>query len=241
MSDTPLFPEIVESQPMQVATPTPMHLIQMALAKDLDLDKLERLISLQRDSDARIAEAQFHAALSIAQSEIGRVATDAKNSQTGSKYATYAALDRAIRPVYTRNGFGLSFSSGEATAETVNVYCKVSHSGGHVETYMITMPCDGKGARGNDVMTRTHAMGSAMSYGMRYLLKMIFNVVIGEDDDDGNGASEAVAQFATCGTVEEVQKLYAILFKQAQGSRNAKLMLAVTDAKDRRRREIENA
>jgi len=50
------------------------------------------------------------------------------------------------------------------------------------------MPADGKGAKGGDVMTKTHAAGSAMSYGMRYLLKMIFNVAIGENDDDGNGA-----------------------------------------------------
>ena len=27
-----------------------------------------------------------------------------------------------------------------------------------------------------------------MSYGMRYLVKMIFNVSIGDDDDDGNAA-----------------------------------------------------
>ena len=35
-------------------------------------------------------------------------------------------------------------------------------------------------------MTKTHAMGAGMSYGMRYLLKMIFNVAVGEDDTDGN-------------------------------------------------------
>jgi hypothetical protein len=52
------------------------------------------------------------------------------------------------------------------------------------------MPADGKGAKGGDVMTRTHATGSALSYGMRYLLKMIFNVAVGEDDDDGNDADE---------------------------------------------------
>ena len=32
---------------------------------------------------------------------------------------------------------------------------------------------------------KTHAVGAGMSYGMRYLLKMIFNIAIGEDDDDG--------------------------------------------------------
>lgn len=45
------------------------------------------------------------------------------------------------------------------------------------------MPADGKGAKGGDVMTKTHAAGSAMSYGQRYLLKMIFNLAVGDDDD----------------------------------------------------------
>ena len=37
-------------------------------------------------------------------------------------------------------------------------------------------------------MTKTHAAGSALTYGQRYLLKMIFNIAIGSDDD-GNAAS----------------------------------------------------
>ena len=45
-----------------------------------------------------------------------------------------------------------------------------------------------KGAKGGDVMTKTHAAGSALTYGQRYLLKMIFNIAIGSDDD-GNAAS----------------------------------------------------
>jgi hypothetical protein len=64
------------------------------------------------------------------------------------------------------------------------------HLGGHVKPYQVDMPADGKGAKGGDVMTKTHATGSALSYGMRYLLKLIFNVAVGEDDDDGNHASQ---------------------------------------------------
>jgi ribosomal protein L37AE/L43A len=56
------------------------------------------------------------------------------------------------------------------------------------------MPADGKGAKGNDVMTKTHAAGAAGSYGARYLLKGIFNVAIGENDDDGNGATPRTRQ-----------------------------------------------
>jgi hypothetical protein len=32
-----------------------------------------------------------------------------------------------------------------------------------------------------------------MSYGMRYLLKMIFNVAVGEDDNDGNQQAQRPA------------------------------------------------
>jgi hypothetical protein len=72
----------------------------------------------------------------------------------------------------------------------VCVTCHVSHRGGWGADYRIDMPADGKGAKGGDVMTKTHAVGSATQYGMRYLLKMIFNVAIGEDDD-GNAAAAA--------------------------------------------------
>jgi hypothetical protein len=40
------------------------------------------------------------------------------------------------------------------------------------------------------VMTRTHATGSAYSYGKRYLLSGIFNLAV-DDDDDGNGGRRA--------------------------------------------------
>jgi hypothetical protein len=68
----------------------------------------------------------------------------------------------------------------------VRVLCYVSHSAGHCRTYTKDMPADGKGAKGGDVMTKTHAAGAAMSYGMRYLIKGVFNVAVGDEDKDGN-------------------------------------------------------
>ena len=43
-------------------------------------------------------------------------------------------------------------------------------------------------------MTKTHASGAAQQYGMRYLLKAIFNVAVGEDDRDGNDPIEMVSE-----------------------------------------------
>lgn len=156
-----------------------------------DVDKLERLMQMYERLEAKKAETQFNDAMNAAQGEIGRIATDAENKQTKSRYATYAALDRILRPIYTSHGFSLSFDTGEAKEDAVNVLCYVSHKSGHTRQYHVDMPADGKGAKGGDVMTKTHAAGSAMQYGQRYLLKLIFNVAIGTDDD-GNNASGGV-------------------------------------------------
>jgi hypothetical protein len=125
--------------------------------------------------------------MSEAQSEMRPVAADAENPQTRSRYASYEALDRALRPIYTKHGFALSFNTGDAPLPDVRARAlRRDARRRHAKVYKADMPADGKGAKGGDVMTKTHATGSAMSYGMRYLLKMIFNVAVGEDDDDGN-------------------------------------------------------
>jgi hypothetical protein len=174
--------------------PTSMLAVIERAARDpqVDVEKLERLWVIQEKIIARQAEEAFNAAMSDVQAAIRSISADANNNQTRSKYATYAALNRVLRPIYTEHGFSLSFDTGDASEGMVRVLCYVSHKGGHTRTYRADIPADGKGAKGGDVMTKTHAVGSGMSYGMRYLLKMIFNVAIGEDDDDGNGASSSL-------------------------------------------------
>lgn len=155
----------------------------------VDVDKLERLMAMHERITAREAEKAFNVAMSACQAEMKQISADATNPQTRSKYATYAKLDSILRPTYTSHGFALSFDEGESKPDMVRVVCIVSHTGGHSRSYHRDMPADGKGAKGGDVMTKTHAAGAAGSYGARYLLKGIFNVAIGELDDDGNGAS----------------------------------------------------
>lgn len=169
-----------------------IHVIAAA-ARDpaVDIDKMERLWEMHEKMLSRAAEDAFNAAMNKAQSEMGRVSADAANQQTRSVYATYGQLDKAVRPIYSRNGFSISFNEGEGAPEGhARILAYVSHSAGHTRTYKLDMPNDGKGAKGGDVMTKTHATGSAHTYGRRYLLKDIFNIAIGENDDDGNGGDD---------------------------------------------------
>ncbi len=167
-----------------------------------DMDKLERLLGLYERVSSRNAEQAFNEALNGAQAELSPVAADASNPQTKSKYASYPALDRAVRPIYAKHGFSLSFDTDEAhSPDSIRVLCHVAHKDGHSRTYRVDMPADGKGAKGGDVMTKTHATGAAMSYGQRYLLKLIFNIAVGEDRDGNDPKSprdaSAAAQAAT--------------------------------------------
>lgn len=177
---------------VQADTVTMLSMISRAASDPgVDIEKLERLMAMKERMDAKEAETAFNGAMARVQSAMRRIETDKVNKQTSSSYASYGQLDRELRPLYTAEGLSLSFDTEEAGEGTVGMICYVSHEAGHTRTYRAAVPSDGKGAKGNDVMTKTHAFGSGTAYGMRYLLKMIFNVAIGidQEDDDGNGAS----------------------------------------------------
>jgi hypothetical protein len=170
----------------------PMHaMLERVLAQpDFPVEKLHELLSLQERVEAEAARKEFMAAFNEAQKAMAPIARDADNSQTRSKYATHAALDRELRPVYTQHGFSVSFNTADSPLEQhVRVVCHLAHAAGHERIYQADIPCDGKGAKGNDVMTKTHAVGSAMTYGKRYLLALAFNIALADKDDDGNGAN----------------------------------------------------
>lgn len=172
----------------------------------VDVEKMERLMQLYERIAARQAETAYSEAMNAAQEEMGPVSQDASNPQTRSKYASFAALDKAIRPIYARHGFSLSFDTGDGAPENhVRVVCKVSHKSGHSERPHLDMPADGKGAKGGDVMTKTHATMAAVSYAKRGLLKMIFNIA--EGDDDGNGATGATASI----TDSQVETIFDLI------------------------------
>jgi hypothetical protein len=167
-------------------------LSRMMADPSVDIERIERGAALYERALARDAETAFNSAMAAAQEEMRPIAANANNPQTKSRYAKYDALDNAVRPIYSKHGFSLSFYQGEGAPEGhIRVQCKLS-CGGHTERPYLDMPADGKGAKGGDVMTKTHATGAGVTYGRRYLLGMIFNLVIG-DDDDGNAAGKSAA------------------------------------------------
>jgi hypothetical protein len=152
----------------------------------VDIDKMERLMQMHERMVERKAESDFNDAMTACQKEMGAITADATNPQTKSKYASYAKLDRILRPIYTKHGISISYGTEDTSkAESVRVIAHVARAG-YTRKYQVDMPADGKGAKGGDVMTKTHATGAAIAYGSRYLLKAIFNIAVGDEDKDGN-------------------------------------------------------
>jgi hypothetical protein len=155
----------------------------------LPVERVSQAFDFYQRVQADQAQKSWMAAFVAAQAEMLPVRTNADNPQTKSKYATFEALDGALRPIYSKHGFAPTFNSEPSDKpDHVRVVMDLIHTDGHSRRYQADMPADGKGAKGNDVMTKTHATGSAFTYGKRYVLGNAFNVAISSKDDDGNGA-----------------------------------------------------
>ncbi|UQD96068.1 ERF family protein [Bradyrhizobium japonicum] len=158
-----------------------------ALDPNFDVDKLERLVSMQEAQELRSGDRAFNEALSAAEAEMATISTNANNPQTRSRYATFARLDGEVRPIYTKHGFGISWNTEPMGEPNVIRVVGMLSNGIIARRFQVDMPIVTQGLRGGDMMTRTHATMSAISYGKRQLEIMMFNLAIG-DDDDGNKA-----------------------------------------------------
>jgi hypothetical protein len=140
----------------------------------------------------RQAEQDYADAMTQAQRAMPTIGKDRHNTQTNSWYSTLDKINQQIAPIYTAHGFSLSFDTQDSTlADHVRVVCRVLHKGGCTKEYHYDTPLDSAGIAGKVNKTPTHARGSAITYGRRYLTLMIFNLATGEDDD-GNASGPGI-------------------------------------------------
>jgi hypothetical protein len=107
-----------------------------------------------------------------------------------AKYAPFEDIQEVIEPILAKEGFTLTFSSGEANAKgEVPTFGLLSHIGGHSRTGVIYLPPDVTPTRsGSTTMNALQSVGSSTSYGMRYVAKLMLNLrFIGEDTDGNEG------------------------------------------------------
>lgn len=169
----------------------PMALLALAVEKGMDATQLEKLTALHERWTANRAKEAFASAMCEAQAQMPAVLFNSKNKHTGIRYANLEAVNKTCKPIYTKAGFSISFGTLDSPLpDHVRIVADVRHALGHCERYQGDIPLDGAGSQGGkSQMNAPQATGSTYSYGQRYMLKMIFNLTLADEDDDGQGTS----------------------------------------------------
>jgi hypothetical protein len=164
----------------------------------VDVAKMERLYAMAKEEREWNAERAFNEAMRKAQSSMPVIPKDAENRSTNSRFAQLETLKKRALPIITENGFAMQFSQGGgAPPGKIRVKCKVSHDGGHSEIHFLDLSPDDTGMKGLKNKTGIHGEGSTFTYGERYLTKLIFNITIVGEDDDGNHGNKPRPQGAS--------------------------------------------
>lgn len=159
------------------------------------VEKFKALLDIQLLLEDRGASKEYDAAMILAQTEVQTLKWDKLNRERNSRNVSYPKIDKMLRPILDKYHFSLSFDTEPgAAADMPNAVCWVSHTAGHTRPYRLPMPIDGSGPKGGGVMSKNQAVGSGMSYSMRNLVKMIFNIpmLVDKDDTDGNDPVTAI-------------------------------------------------
>lgn len=167
---------------------------RLALNPDLPVEKLEKLLEMQIRIMGIEAEKEFAAAMARVQSKLPKVGRDRDNDQTGSKYATLEAIAAAIKPIYTAEGFSMSFSEAPSPKDQhVRVIGILRHKDGHKTDHYRDVAVDTAGIAGKVNKTLTHGEASSITYGRRYVTCLAFDVATG-DDTDGNKPGDKITE-----------------------------------------------
>lgn len=160
---------------------TPSQLLELAINKDLDTDKLRELMIMQREWQADKARKAFFEALMEFQSEAPEIRKSKTVSFGDTKY-NYAPLSDIVRQIKeVCKNYGLSYRwEIQDNKEEIKVTCLVTHKDGHTEqTTMMGNP-DTSGKK-NQIQSR----GSAIEYLKRYTLIGALGLSTADSDIDG--------------------------------------------------------
>lgn len=193
----------------EISTPanSAVSIIQQAIQTGADPAYLKELLAVRREWEADEARKAYAQAMAACHREMpNTIRTDSRNSHTGSNYAKHDTVTRAIKPIYIKHGFSVSFGEEPCDREGfILVVATVRHQDGHAEIYRRFAPIDNLGPKGNAVKSILHGCQSSMSYMQRKLLESIFGIAESDDDDDGLAAG---TQYVT---KEQADELLALL------------------------------
>lgn len=188
----PVQPELIEAPKTLAVQQAPSEASAMiamiervAANPDVNVDKLERLLAMQKDVMRIQAKAAFDGAFARMQSELPEITERGQIRVRGELRSTYARLEdihAAIKPVLRDHGFAIRHRTEwpQERAGIIRIVGVLSHEHGHSEESVFEAPMDR-----SDYRTDIQSMGSTVSYGRRYTTLDLLNISTRGNDNDG--------------------------------------------------------
>lgn len=160
---------------------SPSSLIQLAVEKNIDIDKLERLLSMKERYDSNLAHKEFLSAMCKFQSICPPLEKSKKVAFGNTRYS-YAPLGEIAATIkQSMSDCGLTHRwEIEDAADKITCTCIISHVMGHSEKTKMSATKDSSGGK-NEIQQR----GSSITYLQRYTLIAALGISTADEDIDG--------------------------------------------------------
>ena len=166
-------------------------------AEKLDVDKLERVLAMQKEIMKESRKSAFFDAISSFQEECPTIIKNKKGHN--SNYASFDQMAEIIKPYLAKNGLNFRFRSRYEDDQLIMITI-ISHREGYSEESETRFKDRELSGGKNDF----HAAGSALSYARRYGLQNALGLsVSGEDDDAKRQAGKSI----TTETMKKIEDL----------------------------------
>ena len=158
----------------------PGSLLQLAIEKGMDMNKLSQLLDIYQRWEAEKAKKAYFEALAKFQEECPEIKKTKSGYNNHYKYAPLSSIINQIKPYLKKYGFSFTFSEDQTDDSKIKIFCHVHHKDGHTESTSLSAIADTSGN-----MNGLQGIGSTVSYLRRYTLESVLGIATAEEDNDG--------------------------------------------------------
>lgn len=210
--------------PAQTASPAanPLQMLQYALENGFDLDRVDRLMELERQWKGDKAREAFNIALAEFKKTPVRVVKDRKNKQYNNDYASIGAQVNTVSLALAPHGLSTDWEI-EQTDNRITVTCVLTHTLGHSKRVTLSGPPDTSGSK--NALQQIKSTLTYLEIATHQAVTGIVAIDAANADDDGNGAGLATL------SAEQIEQLESLI-KEVGANKTQFLKWAKVDSLD---------
>lgn len=180
-------------------------IVQLAMRGDIDVDKLDKLISVQARYEADMAKKEFYKSFCQFKNNSPAITKDntvryqnKDNTWTEYNHASLGKIIEIVSPLLAEQRLAVNWEQKQEGGQ-IHVTAVLSHWLGHSTSTTLSAPPDSSGGKNN-----VQAVASTTTYLQRYTVLPLLGLAAGEDDD-GRGATPEGLDYIDADQVEAMQ------------------------------------